>query len=150
MNSAGRFTQQILDTGNDYIMIFIRLITGLIFIVEGILKFISLEVYGPNFFTEIGFHNAFFWAYFTGTFEIACGFLVLIGLVTRVASIPLLIIMITAFITTKIPLLSSRGFWSFAHSYSTDFALTLLLIVLLIYGGGKWSFDLKIIQSKHG
>ena len=146
MNSVKRLAAQILETGDDYKMILIRLIVGLIFVFEGIMKFISLEVYGPVFFNEIGFQNAFFWSYFTGVFEISCGILVLIGLITRVAAIPLLIIMITALITTKIPLISSRGFWSFAHAYNTDFALTLLLIVLLIYGGGKWSFDLKIIQ----
>jgi uncharacterized membrane protein YphA (DoxX/SURF4 family) len=137
----------LLNTGDDYKLIFIRLIVGSVFILEGVLKFLFLEVYGPSFFDEIGFRNAFFWAYFTGTFEISCGTLVVFGLLTRLASIPLMIIMITAFITTKLPLLASKGFWAFAHQYTTDFSLTVLLIVLIMFGGGKWSLDLKISSS---
>jgi putative oxidoreductase len=149
MNKANRYITQILKTGNDSKMIFIRLIVGLIFMNEGLLKYMSLEVYGPLYFNEIGFNHAFFWAYFAGAFEISCGFLILMGLMTRVASIPLFIIMIAAFVTTKIPLLFNSGFWTFAHGYSLDFSLTVLLIPLFIYGGGKWSIDLKILQAKH-
>jgi uncharacterized membrane protein YphA (DoxX/SURF4 family) len=102
---------------------------------------------GPVFFEGIGFRHAFFWAYFTGAFEIVCGTLILIGFIVRVASFPLLIIMITAFITTKLPLLKAKGFFEFAHVYNIDFALTILLVVLIIYGGGRWSFDLKMLKS---
>ena len=73
--------------------------------------------------------------------------LILIGLLTRLAAIPLLIIMIVSFITTKYPELIEKGFWFMAHDYRTDFAMTLLLIYLIIYGGGKKSID-YIIQQK--
>ena len=140
---------QILNTGNDNKIILIRLIVGLIFISEGILKYKLVQWLGPGRFTEIGFNHAYFWAYFTGAFEILCGMLVLFGFLTRLASIPLLTIMIAALITTKLPLLISKGFWTFAHEYTTDFALTILLILLIIYGGGKWSLDSKILESKN-
>jgi uncharacterized membrane protein YphA (DoxX/SURF4 family) len=149
MKTASSVRKQILYTGNDNKIIFIRLIVGLIFIIEGILKYLFLKVYGPSFFNEIGFNHAFFWAYFTGTFEILCGILILFGLLTRLASIPLLIIMIVAFITTKLPLLTEKGFWTFAHEYRIDFSLTILLAMLIIYGGGKWSLDLKILQYQN-
>jgi hypothetical protein len=55
--------------------------------------------------------------------------------------------MIVAFITTKIPTLMDKGFWAFAHAYRTDFAMTLLLIFLLIYGGGNNSIDKKLTHS---
>jgi uncharacterized membrane protein YphA (DoxX/SURF4 family) len=102
---------------------------------------------GPELFKDAGFDNPMFWADFTGTFEIACGILVLCGFLTRLASVPLLIIMVTALITTKLPLLAHESFWTFAHEYNIDFALTMLLILLFIFGGGKWSADLKIIRS---
>jgi putative oxidoreductase len=148
MKTGSSIKEKILNTGNDNKIIFVRIIVGLIFVSEGIQKFLFLQTFGPRYFAEIGFNHAFFWAYFTGTFEILCGILVLFGLVTRLASIPLLIVMITAFVTTKLPLLTSRGFLTFAHEYSTDFSLTLLLIVLIIYGGGNRSIDLRILNSR--
>ena len=147
MKTESRLIKLILSTENDNKIIYLRSIVGLIFITEGILKYLYLEVYGPSFFNEIGFRYAFFWAYFTGAFEISCGFLVIIGLFTRIASIPLLIIMIIALITTKLPLLANRGFWTFAHECRLEFSLTVLLVLLIIYGGGKWSADLKILNQ---
>jgi uncharacterized membrane protein YphA (DoxX/SURF4 family) len=94
---------------------------------------------GTGRFEKIGFPDPAFWAYFAGTFEIICGSLVLLGLFTQIASIRLFIIMMTAFVTTKWPILINSGFWSMAHEYRTDFAMTLLLIYLFIYGAGKWS-----------
>lgn len=124
-----------------------RLAVGLIFLSEGLQKYITPDATGVGRFTKIGFSNPSFWAYFTGSFEIVCGILVLIGLLTRLSVIPLLTIMIVAFITTKIPVLADKGFWSFAHEYRTDFAMTLLLIYLLIYGGGNYSIDKKLTHS---
>jgi putative oxidoreductase len=149
MKTGNSIKSQILNTENDKKIIIIRIIVGLVFISEGIQKYLFVQIFGPGFFHEIGFGHEYFWAYFAGASEIFCGFLILIGLLTRVTSIPLLIIMITAFITTKLPLLTNKGIWSFLHDYKTDFCLTLLLILLLIYGGGKWSVDSKLIKSKN-
>ena len=126
-----------------------RLAVGLIFLSQGLQKYITPDATGTGRFAKIGFSNPSFWAYFTGSFEIICGTLVLIGLITRIAAIPLLIIMIVAFITTKVPILTNNGFWSFAHEYRTDFTMTLLLIFLLIYGGGNYSIDKNLSQSKN-
>jgi putative oxidoreductase len=137
----------ILNTVNDNRAILIRLTVGLIFLTEGIQKFLFPELLGTGRFEKIGFLHPAFWAYFTGTFEIICSAFILIGLLTRLASIPLFIIMITAFITTKWPLLVNKGFWVFAHEYRTDFAMTLLLIYLLIYNSGNWSLNKLIFNS---
>jgi uncharacterized membrane protein YphA (DoxX/SURF4 family) len=121
-----------------------RLIVGLVFLSEGIQKYLFPELVGTGRFLKIGFADPAFWAYCTGTFEIICGSLVLFGLFMRFASIPLFIIMMTAFVTTKWPILVDKGFWSMAHEYRTDFAMTLLLVYLFIYGAGKWSIDSRI------
>lgn len=144
MKTQKGFGTMVFGTTNDKGTILIRLIVGLIFLTEGIQKYLFPELLGTGRFTTIGFANPAFWAYFTGTFEIICGSLILLGLLTRVSSVPLIIIMITAFITTKWPLLIHKGVWPWAHEYRTDFAMTLLLIYLLIYGAGGWSFDSKI------
>ena len=147
MNSAKRFKIKILATINDNRSILIRIIVGLIFLSEGIQKYLFPELLGTGRFIKIGFSHPEFLAYFTGTFEIICGAFVLFGLFTRLASIPLFIIMITAFITTKWPILVDKGFWSMAHEYRTDFAMTLLLLYLIIYGSGSWSIDSGITKS---
>ncbi len=146
MKTTNRFISFILSSVNDNRVILIRIIVGLVFLTEGIQKFLFPVTLGTGRFEKIGFSDPAFWAGFTATFEIICGTLVLLGLLTKFASIPLLIIMITAFITTKWPLLADKGFWPFAHEYRTDFAMTLLLIYLLIYGAGKWSADSKLFQ----
>jgi len=141
------FNTYILPTANDNREIIVRLIVGLIFLTEGIQKYLFPELLGTGRFLKIGFTNPEFWAYFTGTFEIICGTFLLIGLLTRLMSIPLFIIMVVAFVTTKWSLLIEKGFWPFAHEYRTDFAMTLLLIYLLIYGGGRQSVDSKLIST---
>lgn len=125
-----------------------RITVGLIFLTEGIQKFLFPAILGEGRFEKIGFSNPAFWASFTGTFEIICGILVLIGLLSRFASIPLIIVMITAFITTKIPILEAYGFWNFAHEYRTDFCMTMLLLFILYYGGGRFSIDEGIFKRK--
>ena len=138
----------ILKTGN-IPAILCRLAVGLIFLSEGLQKYLFPDDLGTGRFAKIGFSNPAFWAYFTGTFEIICGILILIGLLTRLAAIPLIIDMIVAFITTKYPIIIDKGFWQFAHEYRTDFAMTMLLIYLLIYGSGNYSIDKKISHFKN-
>lgn len=147
MKSTYRFSKIILNTVNDNRAIIIRLAVGLVFLTEGIQKFLFPELLGTGRFEKIGFSNPEFWADFTAVFEILCSSLLLLGLVVRLASIPLLIIMITAFITTKWPLLVTKGFWIFAHEYRTDFSMTLLIIYLIIYNGGNWSLDNIIFKT---
>jgi uncharacterized membrane protein YphA (DoxX/SURF4 family) len=80
-----------------------------------------------------------------GTFEIVCGLLVLLGLWTRAAAIPLLIVISTAIVTTKIPELFrvNQGFWYMASDMRTDFAMLCSLLFLISVGGGAWSLDAK-------
>jgi putative oxidoreductase len=140
--------QNIFRTENDNRALLVRLIVGLIFLTEGVQKYIFPVLLGTGRFNAIGFSHAAFWAYFTGAFEIICGTLIIIGLITRIAAVPLIIIMVTAFISTKLPVLIHKGFWPWAHEYRTDFAMTLLLVYLLIYGSGGWSVDSKYHDAR--
>jgi putative oxidoreductase len=123
-------------------LIFIRLAVGLIFLTQGILKYTDPHM-GVLRFTRIGFPYPGFTAHFVGVFEIACGFLVLIGLFTRLAGIPLLIVILTAIGTTKIPELfrPAQGFWFMVSDARNDFAMTMGLLFLIAVGAGSWSFD---------
>ena len=92
--------------------ILIRFAVGLIFFTQGILKFTDPQ-WGVLRFAKIGFPYPDFTAHFVGTFEILCGFLIVLGLLTRLASVPLLIINLAAIATTKIPELfrPEQGVW---------------------------------------
>jgi uncharacterized membrane protein YphA (DoxX/SURF4 family) len=147
MKTLKHLFSKIILSVDDYKPLLPRLIVGLVFLSEGIQKFLFPEIVGVGRFTKIGFENAEFLAYFVASFEVVCGILILMGSFTRLASIPLLIIMGTAIYTTKIPKLLNDGFWTMAHDSRTDFAMTLLLIFLIIYGAGKLSID-KLIQKK--
>jgi putative oxidoreductase len=115
--------------------ILIRITVGLIFFTQGILKFKDPHL-GVERFTRIGFPHPAFTAHFVGAFEIVCGFLILFGLFTRIAAIPLLIIICTAIATTKIPELirAGQGFWFMVSDARTDFAMLMCLLFLLFYG----------------
>jgi putative oxidoreductase len=132
----------------------IRLLVGWVFVVEGILKFVLPDELGVGRFTSIGIPVPQVTAPFVGAVEIVCGTLVLIGLLTRVAAIPLLIDISVAIISTKIPIWLGHGYWLFLvpklkhygflsmlHEARTDFSMLLGLIFLLIVGAGQFSID---------
>lgn len=123
-------------------VLFIRIAVGLIFFSQGVLKYLDPNL-GVNRFTRIGFPYPAFTAHFVGAFEIVCGLLVLIGLLTRIASVPLLIVISTAIATTKIPELThaGQGFRFMVSDARTDFAMLMSLLFLLAAGGGRWSVD---------
>jgi putative oxidoreductase len=140
MSSVSRF---FFEVGKAPASVFlIRLAVGLIFLTQGILKYIDPGM-GVARFARIGFPHPYFTAHFVGTFEIVCGSLVLLGLWTRPAAVPLLIVISTAIVTTKIPELSraNQGFWFMVSDARTDFAMFCSLLFLIAVGGGAWSLD---------
>ena len=135
-----------LHTDNLKATILIRLMVGLVFLSEGIQKFLFPALRGTGRFEDIGLPSPEFLGSFVGTFEIICGSLVLLGLFTRFASIPLIIIMLVAISTTKVDILAEKGLWEMLHASRTDWAMLLACIFLLIRGSGNWSFD-KVLFS---
>jgi len=124
----------------------IRLMVGAIFLSEGIQKFLFPDQLGSGRFAKIGLPSSEFLGPLVGSFEIICGALILLGLFTRLAAIPLIIIMLVAMATTKAEVLSKEGFWSMLHGSRTDWTMFLGSIFLLIKGGGRWSIDDRIQQ----
>lgn len=141
--------QKIIKTDLSKTTLLIRLMVGAVFLSEGIQKFLFADTLGAGRFAKIGLPNPEFLGSFVGSFEILCGILILIGLLTRVASIPLVIIMLVAIATTKSEVLAEKGFWEMMHGSRTDWAMLLGSIFLLMKGGGRWSIDRLLYKSKN-
>jgi uncharacterized membrane protein YphA (DoxX/SURF4 family) len=141
--------------------ILIRIMVGAIFVAEGIQKFVYPAEVGAGRFARIGIPQPEVLGPFVGSVEIVCGALVLLGLLTRWAVLPLLGVMAVAVVTTKLPILlgqdlgpfqlrqlSYYGFWGFAHESRTDFAMIMGSLFLLLMGPGPLSLDERRIRRR--
>lgn len=124
-------------------ILLIRLLVGWVFLSEGIQKFLFPEALGVGRFQKIGIPWPQFMAPFVGVVEIICGALLLIGLLTRVAAIPLLVNICVALYSTKIVAFGRNGLWSTLHEARTDVSMLLGLVFLLLVGGGSLSADTR-------
>src|SRR6266566_8769106 len=122
-------------------ILLIRVLVGWIFLSEGIQKFLFPDSLGEGRFVKIGIPWPQVMAPFVGIVEIVCGTLLLIGLLTRLAAIPLLIDICVALYSTKIVVLAKNGVWSTLHEARTDVSMLLGLIFLLLVGSGTLSLD---------
>jgi len=129
-------------------VVLIRLMVGLVFLSEGIQKFLYPETRGVGRFIKIGLPEPEFLAYFVASFEIVCGALIVLGLLTRLAVLPTIAIMLVAIFSTKIPMLSEQGLWYMAHAARTDFSMLLGSLYLLIVGAGPLSLDAILSWKK--
>ena len=126
-------------------VVFVRLLVGGVFVSEGIQKFLYPEALGVGRFLKIGIPAPALMAPFVGVVEIVCGVLLIVGLLTRVAAIPLIIDMLVAIGTTKVSILLKSGFWAMAHEARTDYAMMLGCIFLTLVGAGPISFDGRLV-----
>jgi len=138
--------EKVLDSHAPPATLVIRLLVGAVFLLEGIKKFLFVQQWGAGRFAKIGIPSPDVLAPFVGVVEIVCGLLLLIGLLTRLAAIPLMIDICVAIATTKIPLLMKSGFWPMEAEARTDYSMLLGLIFLLLVGAGPLSIDLKITR----
>ena len=141
--------------------ILVRLLVGLVvFFPEGIQKLAFPDLLGAGRFAKIGIPYPELMGPFVGAVETICGAFIILGLFTRLASIPLIVIMIVAIASTKVPILlghdfwifhvpklSRYGFWSMMHEARTDFDMLLGALYLLIVGAGTWSLDAMLARE---
>src|SRR5690606_33998988 len=114
--------QRITRSNYSKTTIIIRLMVGTVFLSEGIQKCLYLATRGAGRFEKIGLPSSEFLGTFIGYIEIICGTMILLGLLTRLASIPTLIIMLVAITITKTEILTNDGFWAMMHASRTDWA----------------------------
>lgn len=137
----------------------VRLMAGGVFFSEGILKFVYTNQ-GVGRFTKLGFPWPAATASFVAALEIAGGLLLLLGLFTRLISIPFIIEMVVAILTTKVALFLGTsplplppsppriGFWAVMHETRSDWAQLLSVAFLAIVGPGRWSLDARLARQR--
>ena len=136
----------------------LRLMAGGVFLWEGVLKFVYANQ-GVGRFTKLGMPIPHFTADFVAILEIAGGLLLIFGFLTRWISVPFIIEMIVAILSTKISLYLGTsplprpvappqiGIWAVLHEIRSDYAQIVTVIFLMMNGPGKWSLD-AVLQRK--
>jgi uncharacterized membrane protein YphA (DoxX/SURF4 family) len=153
--------RELLITDAPAATVLVRIMTGSVFLSEGIQKFLYPEDLAAGRFAKIGIPSPETMGPFVGGCEVVCGVLLIIGLLTRLAAIVLLIDISVAIVSTKIPVLLGHGFWGFSlmklprygfwsmmHEARTDFSMWLGLLFLVIVGAGRWSVDVALMRGR--
>jgi putative oxidoreductase len=153
--------RELLITDAPAATVLVRVMTGSVFLSEGIQKFLYPADLAAGRFAKIGIPSPEIMGPFVGGCEVLCGALLIVGFLTRFAAIVLLIDISVAIVSTKIPVLlghgfwglslmklSRYGFWSMMHEARTDFSMWLGLLDLLIVGAGRWSVDAALMHGR--
>jgi uncharacterized membrane protein YphA (DoxX/SURF4 family) len=134
---------------------------GVVFASEGIGKFLYAGAQGAGRFARIGIPAPELMGPFVGAVETVCGSLILLGLGTRLAALPLIIDMLVALASTKLPILFGHGYWIFAHTFApkaglwaflhesrTDLAMLCGATFLAIVGADRCSLDALVARRR--
>jgi putative oxidoreductase len=139
----------------------IRTMAGAVFFWEGILKFVYANQ-GVGRFTKLGLPFPVFTANFVGGLEIVGGLALILGLGTRLITIPFIIEMLVAMLSTKPrlflgtlplpppPVPPQVGIWAVLHEVRSEYAQIMSCIFLLISGPGPWSLDASFLSGEEG
>ena len=142
--------------------ILVRLLVGLVvFFPEGIQKLAFPDLLGSGRFAAIGIPYPELMGPFVGVVETICGALIIAGLFTRLSAVPLLVIMVVAIVSTKVPMwlghdvwifhvakMSRYGVWTMLHEARADLCMVLGALYLLIEGAGAWSLDAVLARPR--
>jgi putative oxidoreductase len=138
--------------------VLVRVAVGGVFLTSGAIKFVHANQ-GVGRFVKIGIPAPELMATFVGGVEVVAGAMILAGCLTRLAAVPLVIDMVVAIATSKVPLLfgagpepvaapPKTGLWAFAYQARLDSTLLLAALFLLIVGAGAWSVDAWLARRR--
>ncbi len=136
-------------------VVLIRLYVGLVFAGEGVLKFLRVASLGTGRFEKAGIPAPSLFSTLDGIFEIGCGVLILVGLLTRLAAVPMIVDMLGALLITKLPIFwghaplfpREHGWWDFIHESRVDLAQLCGSLFLLLVGAGAYSLDARLTRA---
>ncbi|WP_230200064.1 DoxX family protein [Bacillus niameyensis] len=104
-----------------------RYVVAYVFIVSGLMKLLDTGL--GNFFVSLGLPFPTFLLYAVALTEIICGIFIILNIKVKLASIPLLAIMIGAIVITKLPTLSVNVM-KFLFDARLDIVMLAILIML--------------------
>src|SRR5436853_3547945 len=93
-----------------------------------------------RFFESVGFEDGLMWAWIVGILEFVCGLLLAVGLLTRLAAGPIIVLLIVAVVTFH---------WENGYNWESrgiEYPLFWAIVVFhfLVRGGGRGSADALI------
>jgi uncharacterized membrane protein YphA (DoxX/SURF4 family) len=157
------FWRRVLESDAPRATVLVRCALGVVFASEGIQKFLYPDALGVGRFARIGMPAPQLLAPFVGAVEVVCGVLLCIGLLVRLAALPLMIDMLVALVATKVPILlghgvfsfaapagSASGLWSMLHEARTDLAMLLGCAFLFVAGAGAGALDELLLRRERG
>ncbi|KAA6462940.1 DoxX family protein [Acidobacteria bacterium AB60] len=127
-------------------LLLIRVLAGIVFLTEGILKFLYPGELGSGRFAHVGLPMPNVLAPAVGAVEIAAGGALILNAYVGPAAILLLCVITTAIVTTKVPILlghnlgpfpvpkntAHTGVLGFLHESRTDLAMLFSLAAILV------------------
>jgi uncharacterized membrane protein YphA (DoxX/SURF4 family) len=137
----------------------IRLMAGGVFFWEGLLKFVYVNQ-GIGRFAKLGLPVPHALAPAIAVLEIVGGVLLMSGLGTRLISVPFIVEMLVAMLSTKVALFlgtsplpkppspPTAGVWAVLHEIRSDYAQIMSCIFLLAAGPGPWSLDALLARRR--
>ena len=140
------------------------LVSLVVFFPEGLQKLIFPDVLGAGRFARIGIPFPDLMGPFVGILETVCGALIIVGLFTRLAAVPLIIIMVVALVSTKLPIrlghdvgifhlsadIKRLGFWSMMHEAPADLTHAARNALSSDRGRGAGAWSLDAVLSRDG
>lgn len=132
-------------------LVLLRLVVGgAVFVSEGVQKFLYPLELGSGRFEKIGIPFAHVMAPIVGATEVLCGLALLFGYRVRLVTVPLMLVMLGALISTKLPILLGNdvlgftvrelpryGVLAMLHEARTDLLSLVALLALWRHAGHR-------------
>ncbi len=141
--SLYKFTEPLLDKMQSLSLLFLRLILAYGFYEPAMMKWKDISSVA-EWFGSMGIPLPTLNAYMAASTELAGVVLLTLGLMTRLISIPLIVVMIVAITTVHL----SNGFSSGNNGFEIPLYYMLMLLVLVAHGAGKFSVDHFLANKK--
>lgn len=128
---------------DNFVLLAARLILAYGFYQPAKMKWNDIHAIG-SWFESMGYPLPYLNAYLAGITEVAGVILLLLGLGTRIISLPLIFVMLVAIFTVHI----GNGFDAGNNGFEIPLYYIVMLLVLIVFGAGKFSVDGLLSKKK--